>query len=224
MSRIYIIAIKKCALYYFSTSRRTLSEMTTLYLIRHGQKQSHAGDPGLTNEGIIQAQQTGRYLRQFPITKIISSPFLRTVETARYIAVELGLDHLLHDALAERMNWNDPEVTRQQFLQEWIKATQDREYIPQYGDSSRSTGRKIEHLIREVAAPNEHIVLVSHGGAIVDYLRNIVGDESLSVLRTQYEEGEDYQMMNCAINQVILSDPPGLKLLNFIGHLADVSE
>lgn len=64
--------------------------MTTIYLIRHGQKQSHVGDPGLTDIGLKQAQQTGEYLSQFPISKIVSSPFKRTVETAEQIACALN--------------------------------------------------------------------------------------------------------------------------------------
>lgn len=198
--------------------------MTTIYLIRHGQKQPHAGDPGLTDIGIKQAQQTGEYLSQFPITKIVSSPFKRTVETAEQIARVLNLEHTLDDALVERMNWSDPAVTRQQFLQEWIKATNDREYVPQFGDSSLATGQKIETLVSEIATEDEHIVLVTHGGAILDYLRNLFGDDEVSVLKTTYDEGDDYQMMNCAINKVVLSESPSLELLNFIDHLTDSSE
>lgn len=198
--------------------------MTTIYLIRHGQKQPHAGDPGLTDIGIKQAKQTGEYLSQFPITKIVSSPFKRTVETAEQIAQVLNIKHTLHDALVERMNWSDPTVTRQQFLQEWIKATNDREYVPQFGDSSLATGQKIETLVNEIATEDEHIVLVTHGGAILDYLRNLFGDDKVSVLKTTYDEGDDYQMMNCAINKIVLSESPSLELLNFIDHLSDASE
>lgn len=198
--------------------------MTTIYLIRHGQKELHAGDPGLTKIGIKQAQQTGEYLSQFPITKIVSSPFKRTVETAQYIAQVLNLKYTSHEALVERMNWSDPTVTRQQFLQEWIKATNDREYVPPYGDSSLATGQRIETLINEIVAKDDHIVLVTHGGAILDYLRNLFGDDEVSVLRTSYDEGDDYQMMNCAINKVVLSKSPSLELLNFINHLTDASE
>lgn len=59
--------------------------MTTIYLIRHGQKLPHAGNPGLTKIGLKQAKETGKYLKQFPITKIIASPYKRTVETAEQI-------------------------------------------------------------------------------------------------------------------------------------------
>ena len=142
--------------------------MTTIYLIRHGQKQLHAGDPELTDVGISQAKQTGKYLQQFPITQIISSPFKRTVETAFYISKALNLKHSLNDALVERMNWNDESISRKEFLQEWIKATNDRNYISKYGDSSHNTGDRMHKLIEDLSADGSHIVLVTHGGAILD--------------------------------------------------------
>jgi probable phosphoglycerate mutase len=198
--------------------------MITIYLVRHGQKLPHAGDPGLTKIGLRQAKETGEYLKQFPITKIISSPHKRTVEIAQQITQVLNLKHSLHNALIERMNWEDQGITRQEFIQEWITATNDREYIPKYGDSSLATGQRIHQLVTEISKDSDHVVLVTHGGAILDYLRSIFGDEQMAVLRTQYDEGEDFRMMNCAINKVVFSDVPSLELLNFIDHLTDTSE
>jgi broad specificity phosphatase PhoE len=198
--------------------------MTTIYLIRHGQKQLRVGDPGLTEVGLQQAKETGEYLKQFPITKIIASPYKRTVETAQQICEILNLEHSLHNALVERMNWSDQGVSRQEFLQEWIKATNNREYIPRYGDSSLATGQRIHKFVSEASSENDHLVLVSHGGAILDYLRNVFGDEKITSLRTTYEEGEDFQMLNCAINKVVLDKKPELELLNYTNHLSDQSE
>lgn len=196
--------------------------MTTIYLIRHGQKHTHVGDPGLTEVGIKQAKQTGQYLSQFPISKIISSPTKRTIETAKNIAEIMDLEYSSDNDLIERMDWTDPNVTRNEFLQEWIKSTNNRDYVPKYGDSSKSTGKRVSQLINKIA--DEHIVLVTHGGAILDYLRNIFGDEKISKLRKQYDEGEDYQMQNCAINKIIIDDQPTLELLNFVEHLSEFSE
>ncbi len=196
--------------------------MTIIYLIRHGQKHTHVGDPSLTEVGIKQAKQTGQYLSQFPISKIISSPTKRTIETAKNIAETMDLEYSSDNDLIERMNWTDPNVTRNEFFQEWIKSTNNRDYVPKYGDSSKSTGKRVSQLINKIA--DEHIVLVTHGGAILDYLRNIFGDEKISKLRKQYDEGEDYQMQNCAINKIIIDDQPTLELLNFVEHLSEFSE
>ncbi len=196
----------------------------TIYLVRHGQKQSAVGDPGLTEVGIRQAQQTGQYLKQFPINKIITSPFKRTVETAFQISQALDLDYSPHIGLVERMNWNDTSISRNEFFREWIKATNDREYVPLYGNSSRQTGKRVEQLVQSLNEPTSHVVLVTHGGAILDYLRNLFGDEQVSLLKTHYSEGDDFQMFHCAINTVVLEDKPALGLLNYIEHLTDVNE
>ncbi|MBU0579030.1 histidine phosphatase family protein [Patescibacteria group bacterium] len=196
--------------------------MTTIYLIRHGQKHRHAGNPSLTEVGINQAKQTGKYLSQFPISKIISSPTKRTIETAKNIAEVMNLEYSSDKNLIERMDWTDSNVTRSEFLQEWIKATNNRDYIPKYGDSSKDTGKRVSQLINKIT--DSHVVLVTHSGAIFDYLRNIFGDEKLSDLRKQYDEGEDYQMQNCAINKIVIDDKPMLVFLNFVEHLSELSE
>lgn len=200
--------------------------MITIFLIRHGQKISEMGDPGLTAIGVEQAIQTGKYLSQFPISKVISSPFQRTVETAKNISDELQLDFSQDDRLVERMNWDDPSVTRKQFLQEWVKSTNDREYLPKYGDSSRATGERVNSLIEELLleGKDQYIVLVTHGGAILDYLRSTFGDERIAVLKTQYQLGVDFQMMNCSINKIVFDDQPTLVLLNDTKHLTERSE
>ena len=198
--------------------------MTTIYLIRHGQKQVHAGDPSLTQIGFDQAKETGEYLKQFPINKIISSPLKRTVETAQQIAKVLNLKYSLDKALIERMIWSDPKITRQEFIREWIKSTNNREYVPKYGDSSRATGERIHQLVNKVSKDQNHIVFVTHGGAILDYLRNMFGDERLSSIKIAYQEGNDFQMMNCAINKIVSDNKPVLKMLNFTEHLTTKSE
>lgn len=206
-----------------STRMKTTSK--TIYLVRHGQKVAEFGDPGLTEEGKQQAKETGIYLQQFPITQIISSPFRRTQETAAEIAHELHLSYTVDDALVERMNWNGNGVSYESFVKEWVVATHNRDYIPAFGDSSRRTGEKIKKLVNNLTATaGAHIVLVTHGGAIVDYLRTVFGDEKLAKIRFQYEEGEDYQMMNCAINKIVYSRGPVLELLNFTAHLRRPSE
>jgi len=196
----------------------------TIYLVRHGQKHLTAGDPGLTEIGIQQAIKTGLYLKQFPITQIISSPFLRTVETAKHIGNQLNIEHSLDDRLVERMNWNDKDVSRKIFLQEWIKATNNREYTPKFGDSSKNTGKRIHYIINEFLSADKHILLVTHGGAILDYLRNTFGDKALSLLKKKYDEGEDFQMMNCSVNKIVIDKEPILELLNYTNHLDSISE
>ena len=74
--------------------------------------------------------------------------------------------------------------------------------------------KRIADLLSEHADSGEHILIVSHGGAIVDSLRNHVWWRTLESLKRTYDEGTDFLMLNCAITQVILESPPQLKLLH----------
>jgi broad specificity phosphatase PhoE len=76
------------------------SELTTtrtIWLVRHGMRQDfeqadwfdtakRPHDPPLSDNGRIQAHETGKFLRDKGVERIYSSPFLRTVETAAIIA------------------------------------------------------------------------------------------------------------------------------------------
>ncbi|MEN8253643.1 MAG: histidine phosphatase family protein [Patescibacteria group bacterium] len=199
--------------------------MPTIHLIRHGQKQLNLDNPSLTKLGIEQAKQTGKYFSQFPINQIIASPQNRTAETAAYIGDQLSLPFSKDERLLERMDFYEPDTTRENFLQEWIKATHDRDYDPKYGDSSRATGERVSNLIKSLKlAEGQDILLVTHGGAIIDYLRNQFGDDSVMTLIKQYDLGQDYQMHNCAINSISFVSNPKLEKLNYAKHLTDLSE
>lgn len=200
--------------------------MTTLYLVRHGHKFSEPGDPRLTELGIQQAQQTGRFLAQFPISHIISSPLKRAAETAEHIGEQLNLPHRISEALLERMNWGDPSVARDDFVAEWIVSTHDRDYQPKWGDSSRVAGERLQQFIHTLQSDQpHHIVLVTHGGLIADYLRSVFDEAALQPLYKEYPEGRDYLVYNCAVTSIIFDHgTPTIGLLNCAEHLDTLSE
>jgi len=85
----------------------------TYFVMRHGQTEHNLkglwnygnqdGDP-LTDEGKVQVQKSAGLLQDKKIDLIIASPFLRTLETARMVASELGLSEsaiVTDDHLAE---------------------------------------------------------------------------------------------------------------------------
>jgi broad specificity phosphatase PhoE len=200
--------------------------MQTFYLIRHGQKQPTAGEPELTPLGHQQAAATGNFLRQFPIQKIYASPSYRTMQTAEYFSKALRVPVEVDTLLRERANWgDDPEQTFEQFLQMWGKATHDRDYQPPVGDSSLQAGKRIEQmvdLIRQDDAPPSHVVLVTHGGVIGDFLRNLFGDEKLQDILKEfaYLHPGDYRVRECSLTVIEFEDrTPTLKLLASTAHL-----
>lgn len=200
--------------------------MQTFYLIRHGQKQPTAGEPELTPLGHQQAEATGLYLKRFPIQKIFSSPSQRTVQTADHIAAHLHVDVELDALLRERANWgDDPQQSFPQFLDMWGRSTQDRDYVPHIGDSSVQAGQRLEQivdLIRKDEEPLSHVALISHGGVIGDFLRNIFGDQKLKSILKEFEHHHpgDYRIRECSITIIeFVERVPTLKTLASTEHL-----
>ena len=72
-----------------------------LYLVRHGatannrakppRLQGRRTDPPLSDEGLAQARQTGKFLADSPLDAVYSSPLLRARQTAEAIAEPHGL-------------------------------------------------------------------------------------------------------------------------------------
>lgn len=96
------------------------------YFVRHGEtllnaKHVRQGEDGaLSERGRDQADLVGRYLKRFPITRIISSTYPRAKETAAIINEHLNVSVAYSPLLAERRNpteiigksTHDPEVMR----------------------------------------------------------------------------------------------------------------
>lgn len=195
--------------------------------MRHGEKIRVPGDPPLSAIGKKQALVTARYLNNFQISKVYSSPILRTLQTATYIAEILQVPLEIDDLLRERVNWgDDPSQSFDDFLAMWIKALHEREWQPPVGDSSVTTGRRLENMIKKLRQEkDDNVVLAAHGGIITDFLRNVFPLETLCRFVSDFETTLDKNIKECSItlveagpNHPILQ----IKQLGYTGHLRDV--
>ncbi len=173
----------------------------TIYIIRHGDKVRTSGDPPLSDLGNTQAQLSAKYLQSFPITKVITSPILRARQTAKYITNALGFNYEIDEKLKERINWGDnSEQSFEDFLNMWNRTTKDRDWEPPIGDSSRKAGKRLESIVENSLKFNdEHIVLVTHGGIITDFLRNVFSAEELNRHINDFESKLEDNIKECSI-------------------------
>jgi phosphohistidine phosphatase SixA len=77
-----------------ATPRQAVPVVTTVYLVRHGEKSTavpNDPDPALTPAGHARAEALAERLANRGVTKIISTQWTRTRETARPLASRLGL-------------------------------------------------------------------------------------------------------------------------------------
>lgn len=70
------------------------------YLVRHAEKTTEKNDPGLTEAGHKRAQDLAARLADVPLTKIYSSDYIRTRDTAAPVAKAKGLAVEIYDPSA----------------------------------------------------------------------------------------------------------------------------
>lgn len=183
--------------------------MLTLYLIRHGMKESFIGNPPLSALGVKQAEMTAQYLKAIPFVAIYASPMKRTQETATILAHMLQLPVHTDTRLVERLEWElETGETLEDFMEEWRKTQLDRDYAPKHGNTSRKTGEDMQAVFEDIADryTEGNIIIVSHGGAIEDVLRNLFKDDILPLQKEPLHQSMFIKIWECSITKIALSD------------------
>lgn len=133
-----------------------------IYVIRHCKASGQEREAGLTVEGKQQAKELSEFLCEYPIKKIISSPYKRAIETILPYAEKRGLEVEKDERLGERVlssNYNLPN-----WLEILEKSFQDLSLSLEGGESSQEAINRVKSLIEELEdIREEHIALVSHG-------------------------------------------------------------
>jgi probable phosphoglycerate mutase len=172
-------------------------------LVQHAEKEKVAGDAPLTAVGHEQARRVAQLLSAHSWDRLFCSPLLRARQTAAPIGRLCGLDPVVDERLRERMNWGDGEVAQsiEKFLQDWQRASLDRQWQPPSGASSFATGRRMQAFLDDIASVGSSRTLaVTHGGATVDLLRNLLNDAGIDTLAPGVlRDG----VPNCALTQLV---------------------
>lgn len=152
----------------------------TFFIVQHGEKRQGQLDPGLTARGHRQADAVALALRGADVSHVRSSPLRRARQTAAPLARALDLPVVVEAGLTERMTWFPDAEPLEDFLAQWRRTNRDRDHQPPTGDSSRTAGRRFEEVLRALvhadAGPGGSVVVVTHGGVTVDFLRTVVDD------------------------------------------------
>jgi isoleucyl-tRNA synthetase len=148
----------------------------TLYFIRHGEAEHNIehitntdtdSKSDLTTKGKEQAQQVAEKLKNFPVTRIISSPFARTEQTASIIAEALNKELTFDERLRE---FRVPNNTSLDEINQFFSQAEDLLSAKMAPDNEnlKEVQTRLEafldHLGNEYQ--NEHIVCVTHGAVI----------------------------------------------------------
>ena len=157
---------------------------TTALLLRHGQTEmsidkrfSGVSDPPLTEVGQAQAAAAATRLAGCGAVAVVSSPLLRTRETARHVADVLGLDVEVEPGLRET-DFGDWEgytfaEVRAKWPRELAAWLADSSVPPPFGESFDATTTRVRQARDRLLASygGQTVVVVSHVTPIKTLLR-----------------------------------------------------
>ncbi len=158
-----------------------------LLLVRHAlPHRTEAGegsDPELSDEGWAQAARLPEALARFPLTRLISSPQRRALQTAEPVAKARGLSVDIDDRLAEYdrglSHYVPIEQVRKERPEEWARMAEGR--LPSSVDEDEFRGR-VTAALAEVVSVADHddtVAVFSHGGVINVILHELLGTKRL---------------------------------------------
>jgi probable phosphoglycerate mutase len=165
-----------------------------LLLIRHAlplrSEPGQGSDPDLSEEGIEQAKRLPDALVRFPITRLVSSPQRRSLQTAQPVADSLGLSIEVDERLAEydrdMAHYIPIEQIAAEFPEELARLASG--HLPSTVDESAFL-KRINDGIRDLAASADHedtVAVFTHGGVINGLLHTILGTEKILCVNVDY--------------------------------------
>lgn len=145
--------------------------MTTFLLIRHCSATGQELSAHLTSAGELQAMQLAEILKGFPITRIVSSPYTRAIETITPFTQHQQIEVEQDDRLMER-------VLSSENLSDWMEKLEMSFQYPSIsfegGESGEQATSRIVAVFNEFAMESDEcIAIVSHGNLSALLLRHI---------------------------------------------------
>jgi broad specificity phosphatase PhoE len=170
-------------------SRPSPDVRTTLYLVRHGEADSHLegrfggwSPAPLTARGRRQAEAVARALVGRAPTALVSSDLVRARETAAPIAVETGLPLQLDERLRERsvgifdgLGFREAE---ERFPEVWRRMlARDPDVVPEGGETVDAVFARVGAALDDVVARHAGgaVVVVTHGIALFHAFAHVCG-------------------------------------------------
>jgi broad specificity phosphatase PhoE len=219
-----------------------LGTPTTFVLIRHGESPltaekrfsgSGGSDPGLTDEGRWQAAvaaeeltDAGRFAalgRHTPFTRVdhvITSPLLRTRETAQVVADRLGVDVTVEDEVREcafgqwdGLTYGEVDAGWSDHLGRWIASPSVQ---PPGGESFDEVYARVSAARARLADEyrGSTVAVVSHVTPIKSFVRDVVGAPSSAMFRMELAPA------SITVVQWFADGIGSLRMFNHTAHLA----
>jgi probable phosphoglycerate mutase len=162
-----------------------------LLIIRHAlplrTEPGQGSDPHLSEAGVEQAKTLPDALARYPISRVVSSPQIRAIQTAQPVADELGLDVDIDDRLAEYDRDLSHYTPVEEISAEDMKRLASGQ-LPSGVDEKAFVARVKAGVndIVKAAGHEDTVALFSHGGVINALIHDVMGTEQLLCVQVDY--------------------------------------
>jgi broad specificity phosphatase PhoE len=163
-------------------------------LVRHAlplrSEHGQGSDPDLSDEGKAQVARLPAALARFPISRVLSSPQRRAVQTAEPVAAARELSVEVDERFAEYDRdlpvYIPVEQIREENPQEWARLAEG--HLPSAVDEDAFRARVLAAVDDLVTAadPEDTVAVFSHGGVINLLLHEILGTARLLSFPVDY--------------------------------------
>lgn len=132
-----------------------------IFVIRHCEAEGQPKQAPLTNNGQKQANTLGSFLADYNIDRIISSPFVRAIESAKPLSNQTNIDIEIDKRLSER-------ILSPKNLPDWLEKLErtfvDLDLTFNGGESSRKAMERIVNVVDDIRnIPLKTTAIFTHG-------------------------------------------------------------
>jgi len=163
-------------------------------LVRHAlplrSEHGEGSDPDLSEEGLAQVKRLPEALARFPISRVVSSPQRRAIQTAEPVAaareLSVEIDHRFAEYDRDLPVYIPVEQIKAERPQEWARLAQG--HLPSAVDAGAFRARvraAVDDLVA-AADPEDTVAVFSHGGVINVLLHEILGTARLLSFPVDY--------------------------------------
>jgi broad specificity phosphatase PhoE len=187
-----------------------------LLIIRHGEclgqcDPSYYNDPDspLSPRGQQQARQVAERLREEHVTHMLSSPLVRSLETASIIAETIAIERIdVWPELREGWSARHRGLGRAEIQRRFPHAVLPRGITDDGwdhgGDSDYATfftrAERVLHEIKQQFSPDDRVAIIAHGG-FANYLLHVI-------LHIAPTTPQWFELANCSISAIRLVPEP----------------
>ncbi|WP_404349363.1 histidine phosphatase family protein [Sutcliffiella horikoshii] len=141
-----------------------------IYIVRHCEAEGQPAEAQLTGKGFKQAGELAKFFSNTPIDRIISSPFLRAIQSIEPLSKETNSSIEVDERLAERTL---SCVDLPDWLEKLKETYDDLELKYEGGESSREARDRIVSVVEEAfKSDEENTIIVTHGNIMSLLIRH----------------------------------------------------